>query len=700
MEQKVLDQIHLCINELQMVKQLIDTKAADDFCSRMLGIYAMMRVDDITKIWGHSIPKSDANYAIADNVKNMYNQGLRTVRDKLGAHYQTPAGTVDLFASVEIFKSIDYANTVCLIDEISRVQLLIEGCDVVANGMCETDLRIAKGILEELYSDDQAYLTCGALDTFGINKGGVMTMSEPQVKGQYLRSIEVMVDVAKKLFDGAYSEIETKRLFKRLYVCTVFNYHDNLITRKDINEKTVQYEEGLDRLFPQLITINDNKVVLEKAFDQFEDNYQIEPFIKKYRKVRDHACAHFDESSTVVDINKELDLLDTDKLSVVYGYMLNMFNYIANNVFLLKAVTLPARVPIYGVQMETAGDIESFYGEKPAGDIPATMGCVEIMRAIRKNTEDYGVACDALHKKLMSHDEEEYQEMVGFIAQRLREPSVSNEEQTVIILALKNAKRGFPERLQRTLVSMINDKVIFKLHDAHLLWLLSSICREDKNIDMMKLLDSIIIQQKIIPTSMAMLALLHMTVEKRHSCFVGTNKAHEVAEEIKNYCESVKNPTEKCLLMIVLSQHWFWDRELEHYRCYETEYTEYFQKETEKALDSYFTYIKLQDQQEIGLCKGYLKKNLLLLVLYRLAYFELERKQTPNLYMEAWRFNCFVRTKCYIYEAFGVGLMEELMGNKESAKYIFEDLVKENPIHRDAIKTLEDFYKRNPDMKR
>ena len=85
-----------------------------------------------------------------------------------------------------------------------------------------------------------------------------------------------------------------------------------------------------------------------------------------------------------MDINKELDLLDTDKLSVVYGYMLNMFNYIANNVFLLKAVTLPARVPIYGVQMETAGDLESFYGEKPVGDIPPTMGCVEIMRAIRK----------------------------------------------------------------------------------------------------------------------------------------------------------------------------------------------------------------------------------------------------------------------------------------------------------------------------
>ncbi len=44
--------------------------------------------------------------------------------------------------------------------------------------------------------------------------------------------------------------------------------------------------------------------------------------------------------------------------------------------------------------------------------------------------------------------------------------------------------------------------------------------------------------------------------------------------------------------------------------------------------------------------------------------------------------------------------MEELMGNKEFAKSIFEELVKENPIHKDAIKTLEDFYKRNPEMKR
>ena len=33
MDQKAIDQIHLCLNEMQMVKQLIDSKAPDDLLS-------------------------------------------------------------------------------------------------------------------------------------------------------------------------------------------------------------------------------------------------------------------------------------------------------------------------------------------------------------------------------------------------------------------------------------------------------------------------------------------------------------------------------------------------------------------------------------------------------------------------------------------------------------------------------------------
>ena len=94
MNQKSLDQIHLCVNEMQMVKLLIDSKAADTFCNRLLGIYVMMRVDDVTKIWSHNIPQSAMERHLADGVKAQYNDGLRSVRDKLGAHYQKLAPDV------------------------------------------------------------------------------------------------------------------------------------------------------------------------------------------------------------------------------------------------------------------------------------------------------------------------------------------------------------------------------------------------------------------------------------------------------------------------------------------------------------------------------------------------------------------------------------------------------------------------------
>lgn len=46
-----IDKIHLCINELKMMKQLMEQEVADDFVSRMFAVYVMIRVDDITKIW-------------------------------------------------------------------------------------------------------------------------------------------------------------------------------------------------------------------------------------------------------------------------------------------------------------------------------------------------------------------------------------------------------------------------------------------------------------------------------------------------------------------------------------------------------------------------------------------------------------------------------------------------------------------------
>ena len=699
MDKKAIDQIHLCINEMQMVRQLINTKTADTFCNRLLGIYVMMRVDDVTKIWSHNIPRNTMARHLAEGVKAQYNDGLRTVRDKLGAHYQTPNGNTGLYGLNSIFSTIDYANTACLIDIIKDVQSQIEGCEVDVDGLCDQDLRTAVNTLQQLYAEDTAFMTNGTLDLFGVNKGGVMMTTAPQVKGQHLRSIEVMVNVAYALFNNEYVHQEAGRIFKRMLVSMVYNYHDNLITRTDIHTDAPQYEEGFDQLFLSLISKNDDRLMLEGAFARFDARYQVEKYIKKHRDVRDHACAHLDEGSTVEQINSELDALDAGKLKEVYDHMLDFFNYICNNVLCLKPLALAARIPIYGSQMVTPEDVKTFYGEKPVVVGIRVWSCVEIMRAIRKKNEDFEEASDALHKKLMSQDEGEYQEIITLIAQRLREPSVGDEEMTVIINALVNARRGYPERVQRTLLGMIMDDEIFKLHGGHLLWMLPAICREDKEIDVPQILDSIIKQKKIIPTALSILALLHLTVVKNHTCIVCNNKAHEVTEEIKNYCEAVVHPTEKCALMLMLCQRWLHDTEYSSYRNYEQQYTDFFLDEVKKAAEGYFRYIKLEDSEEKDYCDNCLKSQHYIMLLQHLVAIENERKQKVNVFADMWRYNCFFRTASDVYEALGVGLLDESVGNVEQGRMVLETVVKNNPIHDEAIRVLEEFYKRHPGLK-
>lgn len=169
--------IDLCIKELLMIKEILDAKVADDSCSRLLAVYAMIRVDDITKIWGHTIPKMDALRAEYDAILNSYNSGLRNVRDKLGAHYQSPSYVVDLIGSVQIFRFIDYANTMCLLDQIFEFQQKKTEINLAKGFNDLTDLNVVIRTLGLLYSDDQAHLTNGALDFFGINKGGLITGS-------------------------------------------------------------------------------------------------------------------------------------------------------------------------------------------------------------------------------------------------------------------------------------------------------------------------------------------------------------------------------------------------------------------------------------------------------------------------------------------------------------------------------------------
>ena len=245
---------------------------------------------------------------------------------------------------------------------------------------------------------------------------------------------------------------------------------------------------------------------------------------------------------------------------------------------------------------------------------------------------------------------------------------------------------------------MLQDEEIFKLHNAHLLWLMAQMCREDETIDVCKLLASIIIQKKPIPTALALLALLHLVVERNHHCIVAENKAHDVDERLTDYLKDIKHPVEKCATLLMLTQHWHHDMEYSFYRTYETYYTAYFDNELENALKDYFRYIKLNDDKEEKVCWNYLRSCHYMLLLYRLAWMEEKRLPKNNMFLAMWKYNCYTWYRGDLYEAFGVGLMIELAGNKQMAKTIFESLAEDYPINEDAQKTLSDFRKRNPDL--
>ena len=687
--------INLCIKELLMIKEILDAKVADDTCSRLLAVYAMIRVDDITKIWGHTIPKTDALRAEYETIRNSYNNGLRSVRDKLGAHYQSPSNVVDLIGSVQIFRFIDYANTICLLDQIFEFQQKKINSKIIYPGFDDyADFTRAKQVLESLYSDDQAYITNGALDFFGINKGALLTGSSSQRKGQYLRSIELMVDISYALASSSYIEKSVRNMFKRLFVCMVYNYHDNLITR-DINENAPQYEAGFDKMFLDLISDNDNRGELEKAFTTFEDIYHVSAFIEKNRKIRDHACAHISEQSAVSQIDIELDSIVIEDLKRVYTNMLDMFNYICNNVFLLKPLALPPRSKIFATQIETVSGLETYYGESPNMSFQQELDCKDILRSIRKRDERYEEAIDTLNRYLMSDNETIYRAMMNTIYYRLKEPQISSGELSAIVTGLLNARRGFPERLQRDILLMLQDDKIFALHNAHLLWLLSNICTDDKCFDIRKYLESIIVPRSIIPSALAILAYLHMTINKSRCCIVSNRKAHVVDENFKKYCTSINTPLEACALMMMLSQRWFIDPEYSYDRSYEIYYSQFLESETACALNKYFIHIKYENKEEIDLCNQYLRTKHYILLLYRLSIIEKERNQQQNIFVDFWNYNCFYRTRFDMYEALGVGLMMELSGDIDAAREIFITITKEYPISKEAIRTLQEFNQRH-----
>jgi len=168
MDNTTIDKIHLCLNEISICKQLLDSQKVDDLCGRLLSIYIMIRADDITKMWSHSLPKGEIDRILSDEIKNKYNCKFRHIRDKYGAHYQTVAEdkTIDIFENSRIFRSFDYGSISEFIDELFLAENLIEEIETEYIGFeFLDDFNMALEAIDTLYADDKAMYSINTYKT-------------------------------------------------------------------------------------------------------------------------------------------------------------------------------------------------------------------------------------------------------------------------------------------------------------------------------------------------------------------------------------------------------------------------------------------------------------------------------------------------------------------------------------------------------
>ncbi|MDE6294469.1 MAG: hypothetical protein K2M03_00215, partial [Muribaculaceae bacterium] len=301
----------------------------------------------------------------------------------------------------------------------------------------------------------------------------------------FLRSIELMVSYAKALAEGSYRQPEVKRMFIRLLVSLIYSYHDNLFTRTDISPKAPQYEDGFDRMYMKLISPRDDPSKLENIFTDFNNQHHTSEFFRRNRDVRDHACAHLDEKSSVGDIDSQLDGLPIDELYRQYDNMLNLFNYLCRHIFCLKFLSIEPRSPLPGARFETIAGNRDFYGrETDENEQPQNMSPDEILRSLRKNDSNRELAEALMSERLRSQNDELYYHMIEAITRRFEEMTAIECDLCPIFMALHNARRCFPERLQDSLLMLLANNNISDYLRLYILREIASLARRTRDYDL------------------------------------------------------------------------------------------------------------------------------------------------------------------------------------------------------------------------
>lgn len=465
MQQKTKDKLLLCLQEMAWVKEILDEKCASNQLAHVLGIYAAIRMSDFIHLLP-VFPSTDDKSAYIDEHRRGYKAKLEEARNKLGAHFQTivkeeettTAGTderrSDYIERNRVFQGIDYKTVTNEIENAGIVyQIATETEDTVPAIalLNEEDKQKVLEICRRTNHDGATVISTDILNISRPNAICLISGSSAQQKAQQLLSVEQFVADIRQLYGSDYHDAGLGRMFKRMMICWMMNFYDNLVTRP-VDPSKPQYDEGFDKKVVNMFEKEGLAVEAEACRSYYDNMHGLkdaEQIIDDARGVRNKCCGHLDGAMDVTGINGMMDGYDMAPLTDLYGKWVRTFHEMLEIHVILSHLYLPQN-KVYNVQTEKING-NFFYGNEvtayPSQYDTGSLMVEQAMNVISKGERNqlFALADEKIQMLLKQAKGEEYKELKKLLLDKYSN-GINRNELVYYCHALRMAKQGFPDK--------------------------------------------------------------------------------------------------------------------------------------------------------------------------------------------------------------------------------------------------------------
>lgn len=574
MQQKTINKMHLCLQEMRYVKEILDEKCADNQLAHLLSIYAAMRISDFVQMLPVYNQTRNSKKAYIEAYSQDFQDKFLAVRNKLGAHFQKMVEEEqsnelnDLNERNKLFQSIDYDTTVKFIEDaeiVFQIATDLYDGEVRFDKLSVIDKQTIVVACQRLYKDNVARLYNDILNVSRTNGISVLMCSKPQRKVQHVITLQMFIEDIRYLYDKTYESVAVKRLFKRMLVSHVMNFYDNLVTKASgpnlpLAEKAL--DEHLNDLFNEEKTA-DAKQKVQVLFEHLKGLPDADKIIEEAWDIRNFCCSHLDNTADAPDLDECIDCYDIGPLLGLYDKWMVIFMDILNSHVMLSPLNLPLNQVIYDVQIEGTG-AKSFYGDKVKIDysqyMTSSITIEEAVRIIEKGegTEKYGLASEKIHNLLFNAKGKEYAALKTILKAKCQN-GMSNGEWYFYMHQLYWAKQGLYDKNQKLLLELW-DIVKGSPHNFHkfILTPLYANAHFDDQGRMAAVIDELRNSCFLFQKIYGGLILFHSIIGRTRNPLQRLQNP-PFDSDIEQYIEGIDNETEQFITALSLSAFWFSD---------------------------------------------------------------------------------------------------------------------------------------------